>query len=141
MPYTIKFNNTIMQIKKVSFTIILALFIATCSFAQNTTTKDFEFRLYPTDNISIFIKLNTSNGQMTQVQYSMEDSKRIEVILSSTSLVKKGDEVNGRFTLYPTKNIWTFILLDQIGGNTWQVQWSVNPEQRRILPIESYLSN
>ncbi len=130
-----------MQIKKVSFTIILALFIATCSFAQNTTTKDFEFRLYPTDNISIFIKLNTSNGQMTQVQYSMEDSKRIEVILSSTSLVKKGDEVNGRFTLYPTKNIWTFILLDQIGGNTWQVQWSVNPEQRRILPIESYLSN
>jgi hypothetical protein len=129
-----------MHIKSVGITIIFA-FIASLAVAQNTTTKDFEFRLYPTDNISIFIKLNTSNGQMTQVQYSMEDSKRIEVILSSTSLVKKGDEVNGRFTLYPTKNIWTFILLDQIGGNTWQVQWSVNPEQRRILPIESYLSN
>ena len=129
-----------MNIKSVGITIIFA-FIASWAVAQNTTTKDFEFRLYPTDNISIFIKLNTSNGQMTQVQYSMEDSKRIEVILSSTSLVKKGDEVNGRFTLYPTKNIWTFILLDQIGGNTWQVQWSVNPEQRRILPIESYLSN
>jgi len=70
---------------------------------------------------------------MTQVQYSMEDSKRIEVILSATSLVKKEDEVKGRFTLYPTKNIWTFILLDQIGGNTWQVQWSVNPEPFFIL--------
>jgi hypothetical protein len=129
-----------MQIKRVGI-IIAFVIMSKLVVAQNTTVKDLEFRLYPTDNISIFIKLNTSNGQMTQVQYSMEDSKRIEVILSATSLVKKEDEVKGRFTLYPTKNIWTFILLDQIGGNTWQVQWSVNPEQRRILPIESYLSN
>lgn len=127
-----------MQIKRVGI-IIAFVIMSKLVVAQNTTVKDLEFRLYPTDNISIFIKLNTSNGQMTQVQYSMEDSKRIEVILSATSLVKKEDEVKGRFTLYPTKNIWTFILLDQIAGNTWQVQWSVNPEQRRVLPIESYL--
>ena len=127
-----------MQIKRVGI-IIAFVIMSKLVVAQNTTVKDLEFRLYPTDNISIFIKLNTSNGQMTQVQYSMEDSKRIEVILSATSLVKKEDEVKGRFTLYPTKNIWTFILLDQIGGKTWQVQWSVNPEQRRVLPIESYL--
>ena len=127
-----------MQIKRVGI-IIAFVIMSKLVVAQNTTVKDLEFRLYPTDNISIFIKLNTSNGQMTQVQYSMEDSKRIEVVLSATSLVKKEDEVKGRFTLYPTKNIWTFILLDQIGGKTWQVQWSVNPEQRRVLPIESYL--
>jgi len=127
-----------MQIKRVGI-IIAFVIMSKLVVAQNTTVKDLEFRLYPTDNISIFIKLNTSNGQMTQVQYSMEDSKRIEVILSATSLVKKEDEVKGRFTLYPTKNIWTFILLDQIDGKTWQVQWSVNPEQRRVLPIESYL--
>ena len=133
-----KLNKIIMQIKRVGI-IIAFVIMSKLVVAQNTTVKDLEFRLYPTDNISIFIKLNTSNGQMTQVQYSMEDSKRIEVILSATSLVKKEDEVKGRFTLYPTKNIWTFILLDQIAGNTWQVQWSVNPEQRRVLPIESYL--
>ena len=133
-----KLNKIIMQIKRVGI-IIAFVIMSKLVVAQNTTVKDLEFRLYPTDNISIFIKLNTSNGQMTQVQYSMEDSKRIEVILSATSLVKKEDEVKGRFTLYPTKNIWTFILLDQIAGNTWQVQWSVNPEQRRVLPIKSYL--
>ena len=133
-----KLNKIIMQIKRVGI-IIAFVIMSKLVVAQNTTVKDLEFGLYPTDNISIFIKLNTSNGQMTQVQYSMEDSKRIEVILSATSLVKKEDEVKGRFTLYPTKNIWTFILLDQIAGNTWQVQWSVNPEQRRVLPIESYL--
>jgi hypothetical protein len=74
-----------MQIKRVGI-IIAFVIMSKLVLAQNTTVKDLEFRLYPTDNISIFIKLNTSNGQMTQVQYSMEDSKRIEVILSATSL-------------------------------------------------------
>jgi hypothetical protein len=125
-----------MQIKRVGI-IIAFVIISKLAVAQNQITKDFEYRLYPTENVFNFIKLNTTNGQLTQVQYSMENSKRFEVILSTVSLVKKEEEVKGRFILYPTKNIWTFILLDQIGGNTWQVQWSLNPEQRTIIPIES----
>ena len=45
-------------------------------------------------------------------------------------------EMNGRFTLYPTDNIWTFILLDQVDGNTWQVQWSNEEEKRGIFQIK-----
>lgn len=30
----------------------------------------------------------------------------------------------------------TFILLDQINGRTWQVQWSLEPEKRIVIPIE-----
>ena len=37
--------------------------------------------------------------------------------------------------LYPTQNMWTFILLDQTDGRTWQVQWSTDYESRGILPI------
>jgi len=128
-----------MHNKKIGITIVFAI-ISYWTVAQNQNTKEFEYRLYPTENNFNFIKLNTSNGQMTQVQYSVEDIKRFEVILSTASLVKKEDEIKGRFTLYPTKNIWTFILLDQIAGNTWQVQWSFNPEQRAVIPIESSLS-
>jgi hypothetical protein len=128
-----------MHNKKIGITIVFAI-ISYWTVAQNQNTKEFEYRLYPTENNFNFIKLNTSNGQMTQVQYSVEDIKRFEVILSTASLVKKEDEIKGRFTLYPTKNIWTFILLDQIDGNTWQVQWSFNPEQRAVIPIESSLS-
>jgi hypothetical protein len=127
-----------MHNKKIGITIVFAI-ISYWTVAQNQNIKEFEYRLYPTENNFNFIKLNTSNGQMTQVQYSMEDIKRFEVILSTASLVKKEDEIKGRFTLYPTKNIWTFILLDQIAGNTWQVQWSFNPEQRAVIPIESSL--
>jgi hypothetical protein len=36
----------------------------------------------------------------------------------------------GRFTLYLTSNIFTFMLLDQKNGYTWQVQWGLKPEER-----------
>ena len=36
------------------------------------------------------------------------------------------------FTLYPTKNIYNFILLDQEDGSAWQVQWG-EEEHRTVL--------
>lgn len=92
------------------------------------------YRLYPTQNIWTFIKLNTSNGEMTQVQFSMDDN-RMESPLLDYPLVYGDDVQVGRFALYPTQNIWTFILLDQIDGDTYQVQWSTSPENRGVLPI------
>lgn len=83
-----------------------------------------------------FIKLNTRNGQMWQVQYSMKTEGRFETNLNLIPLVSKDKEANDRFTLYPTQNIYTFILLDQIEGKTWQVQWSIETENRAVIPIE-----
>lgn len=53
---------------------------------------------------------------------------------SSYPLVDKEEEKNGRFFLYPTTNIYNFILLDQIDGRTWQVQWGKEGE-RGVLRI------
>lgn len=39
---------------------------------------------------------------------------------------------NGRFELYPTGNMYNFILVDVIDGRTWQVQWNVDEENRMI---------
>ncbi|HEV3218228.1 MAG TPA: hypothetical protein VGZ48_00545 [Candidatus Acidoferrales bacterium] len=45
-------------------------------------------------------------------------------------------ETPGRFTLYPTENIYNFLLLDQIDGRVWQVQWNWDsPAKRFVLPI------
>jgi hypothetical protein len=44
--------------------------------------------------------------------------------------------MNDRFTLYSTQNMYTFILLDQVDGKTWQVQWSTEAKNRFIIPIE-----
>ena len=93
-----------------------------------------EYRLFSTNNIYMFIKLNTRNGQMWQVQWDTDSKYRFENILSNISRVSKEEERNGRFFLYPTKNIHNFILLDQIDGRTWQVQWG-KEEDRMVIPI------
>lgn len=46
------------------------------------------------------------------------------------------NEVNGRFVLHPTTNNFNFIMLDRVKGDTYQVQWSQEPEKRIIVPIE-----
>lgn len=94
------------------------------------------YRLFPTQNVRIFIKLNTRNGKMWQVQFGMDDDNRFVTNLSLDALVSLDNESNDRFILYATQNIYTFILLDQISGKTWQVQWSTDPRNRAVIPIE-----
>ena len=130
---------------KILISVIIAL-TALPSFAQtessqtsNTTQQSIiavSYRLFPTQNIWTFIRLNTRNGRMKQVQFGMEDDRRLIANLNSEALVTSDKEVNDRFTLYPTQNIYTFILLDQFDGRAWQVQWSIDPENRGITPIE-----
>jgi hypothetical protein len=94
------------------------------------------FQLFPTQNMWTFLKLNTRNGQIWQVQYDIEGDNRFEVYLNFVPLVSVDKQVNGRFTLYSTQNIYTFILLDQLDGKMWQVQWSMEAMNRVIIPIK-----
>lgn len=81
-----------------------------------------------------FIKLDTSNGKMWQVQFSVEgDDYRFEIPLNTNVLADS--ETPGRFELYPTQNIFNFLLLDKVSGTTWQVQWSMERENQGIAPI------
>ncbi len=82
-----------------------------------------------------FIKLNTRNGKMTQIQWGTEDKYRFETTLSDISLVSADEEKDGMFFLYPTTNNYNFILLDQIDGRAWQVQWSTDKEERMVIRI------
>lgn len=94
------------------------------------------YQLFPTQNIWTFLKLNTRNGLIWQVQYDIEGDNRFETYLNLIPLVEEEKETDNRFTLYPTQNIWTFILFDQIDGKSWQVQWNQEPENRGIWTIE-----
>jgi hypothetical protein len=115
--------------------LIVALMTTITACAQ--TKENPVYELFPTTNMWTFIKLNTRTGEMWQVQYSIkDDDHRFETYLSRIPLVSKEKEVNGRFTLYPTQNMYNFILLDQLDGRTWQVQWSQEAENRGIMPIE-----
>lgn len=116
-------------VKKGSLLLVLSLvfvssFFVGCSAEVQNSNSAYE--LYPTENMYNFLKLNTSDGRITQVQYSInKDEARFECSLNSIPMVDASQAQNGRFKLYPTQNIYTFLLLDTINGRTWQVQWSL----------------
>ncbi len=125
------------------FFVSIFAFTAISAFGQSTSVAPIQnistdstavYRLFSTKNIYTFIKLNTRNGQMWQVQWSTENNT-FQVPLSLTSHVSSEEEKNGRFFLYPTTNIYNFILLDQIDGRVWQVQWSTELKERLVIPI------
>ena len=119
--------------------------IVSCN-SNNKETKEVKelavdqptFQLYPTQNMWNFIKLNTVNGKMWIVQYSIEkDENRFETVLNEQNLLAQSQkQVKGRFILIPTNNMWNFILLDQIDGKQWQVQWSNDGNSNMVVPIE-----
>lgn len=80
--------------------------------------QNAKYQLFPTENKWNFIKLDTQTGRMWMVQFTINDPQnRGTFRLKNEALVY--DEENspvGRFTLYPTQNHYTFILLDQTDG-------------------------
>ena len=97
------------------------------------------YKLYPTDNIWTFLELETYSGRIWQVQYSVKGADyRFKSVLNEDSLIPFFDssgEFAGRFELYKTQNMYNFILLDSATGNTWQVQWSTEPDNRGVMRI------
>jgi hypothetical protein len=139
---TVKKTKTY-DMKKVLFSVIVVL-ISMTSCAQNQAGSNentqkkqqneaVRYELYKTQNMWTFIKLDTRTGKMWQIQYDTKGSNRFETYLNLLPLVSKENESNGRFTLHSTENMWTFILLDQIDGRMWQVQWSMEAEKRGII--------
>lgn len=150
--------------KKVVLVLILSLFSSFSLFAQakktlaknkeqNTLTpkdslildyletyrmqlREPVYKLYPTNNNWTFLKLNTATGQIWQVQYSIDDSPRMEYVLDDNERISDLDDaICGRFELHQTKNSFNFILLDNIDGRCWQVQWSIEKDKRMVLRI------
>ena len=94
------------------------------------------YQLFPTENTWALIKLNTRNGKIWQVHFSISNNFEGELSINTYSLVLPDEEINGRFTLYPTQNMYNFILLDQIDGTTWKVQWNNERDKRFMRRID-----
>jgi hypothetical protein len=130
------------EMKRIAISLIIIL-TAINIHAQNQTSQiavtspdsGLVYRLFPTRNTWTFIKLDTRNGQLWQVQWDT-GTGQLETPLSLVSLVSSEEESKGRFFLYPTQNIYNFILLDQIDGRVWQVQWSTEIKERLVVRIK-----
>ncbi|WP_312259816.1 hypothetical protein [Limnohabitans sp.] len=127
---------------------VYALFIAMlafCSVAASQTPQpteieydmqrlDARFRVFKTRNIWNTLHLDTQTGQLWQVQIALKDEDRMKTVLNKDVLASTGSRP-GRFTLYSSRNMYQFILLDQDNGRVWQVQWSIDGNSG-FWPIE-----
>lgn len=137
--------------KKICLTVLMSMFLLTSckneneekmlekidrieSYVVRNSLAEPGYKIYPTQNMWNFLKLDTRTGKINIVQFSVEgDNKRFEYVLSDVSRAE--NEIPGRFILQPTQNMYNFIMLDQLSGQTYQVQWSFDEDKRFVLPI------
>ena len=107
---------------------LVLMMIAWASYAQSNSV----YKMYRTQNYHNQLRLNTMTGEVQQIQ----DDGQSWMICSAREIL--GDAA-GRFCLYETQNMWTFIMLDTYTGKNWQVQFSVKGEDYMFaVPINRY---
>jgi len=126
--------------------LILCIFMFCCyglfgqssqsSISEPNQSPTAHYRLFRTTNIWTFLKLDTVTGRIWMLSFDVGGDNRGIVTLNTVNFAEGKEQISGRFTLYPTTNMYNFILIDQIDGNTWQVQWSPNRSNRIVIPIE-----
>jgi hypothetical protein len=130
--------------KKIIIIVLLGINISTK--AQNLTPNDLlkinnyqspiptKYRLYPTNNGWVFLRLNTTNGLIDMVVYNFKEEVNQEIIkLNNEPLVENG--MLDRYKLQATSNGWIFILFDQVEGKVYKVQWGDGADNRSVKPI------
>ena len=93
------------------------------------------YKLYQTENIYTFLQLDTKTGMIKQVQWSLDYDKEGSIIINDDDLTFGLGHGSGSFELYPTKNMYQFILLDKTDGRKWHVQWGMGDGNRWIRRI------
>jgi hypothetical protein len=98
---------------------------------------DVRYRLFRTDNMWSYLLLDTSDGRLWHVTFTNDKDKgvQLKIPINDKALVAGTSAKNSRFTLYPTDNMWNFLLLDQDDGRVWQCQFTMEAANRFCVPI------
>ena len=101
------------MMRKFTYILLALILAASYNFAQGETTSGIaqerveqqpsNYQLFETKIFGVLIKLDTRNGKITQVHFSLDsDSYQGELVLNDRALVIPEDEKAGCITLYPT---------------------------------------
>ena len=128
--------------KRILTALTLSIALATPAWAEKPVEfiESFQqslnapYRLFNTTNINTLIALETSTGKLYQIHSGIGENAVQGIIpINEKDLTPEGSEPeSNRFTLYPTPNIYSFILVDQLIGRFWRVQWNYERDKRFI---------
>lgn len=103
----------------------------------NTSLKN-RFKLYPTENIYNFLELDTKTGRVWQLQWDMDSGNEGGLPIVDFDLVSEEDSYGSNvFELYPTKNIFQFILVNKVNGQAWHLQWGMEDTNRWVRKMKN----
>ncbi len=117
MEYLMRMNNTMLE-----------------QLDINTSLKG-RYKLYPTENVYTLLELDTKTGKIKQVQWSLDSDKEGSMTINDTDFSYGLGYGSGSFELYPTQNMYQFIMIDKTDGRKWHVQWGIGESKRWIRRI------
>ena len=94
------------------------------------------YKMYQTENVHNLLHLDTKTGRIKQIQWTLDAENERSFNVNTEDLTHDARYGPGVFELYPTKNMYQFILLDKVNGRTWHVQWGLEDEHRWIRRIK-----
>ena len=71
------------------------------------------YKLYPTDNLYTLLELDSKIGRIKQVQWSLDSDSEGTFTINNDDLSYGMVYGSDSFELYPTKNMYQFILIDK----------------------------
>ena len=71
------------------------------------------YKLYPTDNLYTLLELDSKIGRTKQVQWSLDSDSEGTFTINNDDLSYGMGYGSDSFELYPTKNMYQFILIDK----------------------------
>jgi len=94
------------------------------------------YKMYKTENSFILLKLDTRTGKAWMTQFRSSSTSNVETSINYLSLEYEWNSWNGRFDMYPTNNMYKFIIVDTYTGKTYLLQWNTEYDRRFVEPID-----
>ena len=91
------------------------------------------YKLYPTDNLYTLLELDSKTGRIKQVQWSLDSDSEGTFTINNDDLSYGMGYGSDSLELYPTKNMYQFILIDKTDGRKWHVQWGTGGDKSRLI--------
>lgn len=123
--------------------LVLILFCAGTSFAQTQNANDEKTSFYSqrycvfhSADSNFLLKLDTRTGQIFPINMKFSAKVSIEKKCTYEPLVPENEYIDGRFAIYRTSDTHTFLLLDQITGNSWHYRYTYSNGEVVISPTK-----
>ena len=80
--------------------------------------------------MNTLLEIDTKTGMLKQIHWALKADEEKVYIINPNDLSESSESGPGLFELYPTKNMYQFIIINKANGNKWHIQWGDDKDHR-----------